>query len=471
MKALLLAAGQSKRMAPLPDKNFLPMCGKPLIAHQIEQLQRCGFDDVIVVGGRHNLEELEKVANEMIGDATANGGAANGKNVRTVEQKNLNDGMAGAVLAAREIIGSEPFLVVSSNDVIEDGAYVSLLRSTTTALLAKKVSSYFPGGYLEVERGVEDGRAMRVRKIVEKPGAGKEPSDLVNIVAHLHRDSALLFEALDSVKTTRDDRYEVALDRMISDGVFVTAVPYSGQWQAIKYPWHLVNIWKLLMPAAKKSFWSGIFGGAGDTHELAKPQISPRAQIAKTATVRGHVVIEEGAKVFDHAVIVGPAYIGKNAIVANNALVRQSHLGEGSVAGFSTEIARSYLGNHVWTHSNYIGDSVISSNSSFGAGATTANLRLDEGNILVNVGDEKIDTGTNKFGIIMGENVRVGVNTSIMPGVKIGNNTFVASGLCVAEDIPDRQFVYGRFTLEKKENRVKLNPSAREVMMRKLLEK
>lgn len=440
MKAVLLAAGQSKRMAPLADKNFLPMWGKPLIQHQIEQLKRCGFKDVIVVGGQHNLQELRELT----------------KNA--VEQKKLEDGMAGAVLSTEQYIKNDPFLLLSSNDVVNDSALQQLLKSKSTALLAKKVNSYFPGGYLKVDfRG-------HVQKIIEKPGAGKEPSNLVNIVAHLHLEPRKLFEALKKVKTSRDDRYEVALDAMMKNGVKIVALRYEGYWQAIKYPWHLLQVWNLLMP---------------------KKRISKKTHVAKTAIIRGDVVIEDGVKVFDHAVIQGPSYIGKNSVVANNALIRESHIGANCVIGFSTEIARSYLSDGVWTHSNYIGDSVIGANTSFGSGAVTANLRLDEGNIFMNIGGgrgdnaggggtdggtggQRVDTGMNKFGVVIGENVRIGVNTSIMPGVKIGNNSFVTSGLCVSQDIPDYQFVYGRWNLEMKENRLKLQPSTREEMMRRL---
>lgn len=560
MKAVLLAAGQSKRMAPLSDKNFLPICGQPLIAHQFEQLRRCGFKDVIVVGGRHNLAELKKIADVESGHASHRDHDGRGRDgwdeprkgrgnnilkITIVEQKNLSDGMAGAVLSAEAHLQNQPFLVLSSNDVIEDYALEKLLTAgnrggnghgdeTTKCirhngsdsgnsqsnihagvfLLAKKVASYFPGGYLKIDR------KNRVQKIVEKPGAGKEPSELVNIVAHVHREPEKFFQALKKTKTGRDDRYEVALDSLIRSGVTIMAVPYDGIWQAIKYPWHLLHVWKILFEREISGGFGRSLSGLGSGHQrrlghdaqqLARRELGrknariaiqrlQKTVISKTAIIRGDVIIEDGVKIFDHAVIQGPTYIGKNSVIANNALVRESHIGAHSVIGFSTEIARSYLCDNVWTHTNYIGDSVIGANTSFGSGAVTANLRLDEGNIFVNAGcatsdrspssgdgdedicagegagspegvgmsDQRVDTGTNKFGIITGENVRVGVNTSIMPGVKIGNNSFVTSGLCISEDIGDGQFVYGRWTLEKRPNRIKLQSSAREEMMKKL---
>ena len=449
-KVIILAAGQSKRMDPLPDKNFIEFCGKPLLAWQIGQLQNAGFSDIAVIGGQHNLDDLAKVDVAMLGKRA--GVKSEKKTFTILEQKKLEEGMAGAVLSAEKWIGDAPFLVVSSNDIVESSIFALLKKNLSKKcdgfLVAKKVAQYFPGGYLKLAKN------GAITGIVEKPGAGNEPSDLVNLVFHYHAQPKKLFAALKSAKTTKDDRYEVALDSLIKKGAQFFALPYGGVWQAVKYPWHLISVWQAIFNTL--------------TSGMKKPRISKKATIAKTAIIRGNVIIEDGVKVFDHAVIQGPAYIGANCIIANNALVRESHLGSGSVAGFGTEIARSFLADQVWTHTNYIGDSVIGRNTSFGSGSVTGNLRLDEKEIPVIIHGEKISTGTNKLGAIIGENVRVGINTSLMPGIKIGNNSFIGGGISVAQDVPDSKFVYGKWELTMKDNTASISPSAREQMMRKL---
>ncbi len=477
IKVIILAAGQSRRMDPLPDKNFLKFCGKPLITWQVEQIMRAGFRDVAVIGGRHNLEELRAIASgESVMELDKKFRPGSEKKsklsqqkakcfLEVLEQKKLEDGMAGAVLAAETWVGDSPFLVVSSNDIVDDSIFEVLKKAVRDMgkrdlagfLIAKKVEVYFPGGYLNIKGDL-------ITDIVEKPGAGKEPSDLVNIVFHLHLQPNKLFTTLKKVKTNRDDRYEVALSSIIQAGTGTgagatyVALPYTGFWQPIKYPWHLIFVWKKLFE---------MFIGASKGKKNVQ-KISKKASVSKSACIRGNVVIEDGVKVFDHAVIQGPAYIGKNSIVANNALVRDSHLGEGSVAGYGTEIARSYLSDRVWTHTNYIGDSIIGSGSSFGSGSITGNLRLDEGPISVMIGEDKVACGSNKLGAIVGENVRIGINVSLMPGVKIGNNCFIGGGISVAKDVPDSKYVYGKWELTMKDNTAKVDPSARELMMRKL---
>lgn len=436
MKVLLLAAGRSKRMAPIRDKNFLDFLGKPLIVHQIEMLISCGLKDIIVVGGDHNLEKLKNFTADL--DA----------NIEIVEQENLDLGMCGAVVSAKDEVGDQPVLIVSSNDVVDKTAFLLIKEAhekndAISVILGRKVEEYFPGGYLEV-----DNEGL-IKNIIEKPEPGTEPSDLVNIVVHLHTNPKVLIEYLEKCKSEKDDLYEVALAKMMADGLKFKAVEYDGYWQPIKFPWHVHNVFMYLFSKAEK-------------------KISQSAKISKNAVINGEVIIGENVKIFDGAVINGPCYIGDNSIVATNSLVRESNVGSDCVVGYITEVARSFLGNSVWFHSNYIGDSVIGNNVSFGAGGVTGNLRLDEKNVTVDYEGNKVDSGTNKLGAIIGDNVRVGVNTSIMPGVRIGGGSFVGGGIVIAQNIPEKSFARGSIELKITENTFDVGTLSREKLKKKL---
>lgn len=425
MKVVVLAAGRSKRAKPIEDKNFLRFCGKYLIEHQLQSIKNAGFADIILIGGVHNLEKLKKIAIPF--------------DAKVVEQKNLDEGMAGAVLTAEKEINNEACLIVSGNDIVDESAYKLMARasegSADSYLLAYKVDKYFPGGYLELKGTKIDG-------IIEKPPEGNEPSDYINLVLHVHKSPQILFKKLKNISTDNDDRYELALNEIMEEKN-VEAVFYNGFWQALKFPHHVLDLAKYFLSKLGRN-------------------LSPEAEISSNAVIKGNVVIESGAKIFDHAVINGPAYIGKNSIVANNALVRESIVGENSVIGFSTELARSYVGDDSWFHSNYVGDSVIGNNCSFGAGAVLANLRLDE--------KEIAQSGKTKLGVFFGNNARVGVNTSIMPGIKIGSNTMISSGLIITQDIESEKFVTGKTELKIEDNRATLDPNLRSVMMHSLTE-
>jgi bifunctional UDP-N-acetylglucosamine pyrophosphorylase/glucosamine-1-phosphate N-acetyltransferase len=404
MQAILIFAGQSKRFRPLKEKSFFPVAGTTLIEEQVRRLKQAGLKDILLVAGAHNRAQAKRMFPSL----------------RIVEQENIALGMRGALLSALPHCKDGPVLVVSGNDLIESPAYTMLLAKTRSlkrggALLARKVDRYFPGGYLSVKKG-------RILGIVEKPEPGTEPGNLVNIVAHVHASAPNLLKALKAVKPTKDDGYELALDLLMKQEPY-SAVPYAGMWQPVKYPWHLLSVLPQLLPA----------GG--------KPVIHKTASVHPTAVIEGPVVIGPHVRVFAHATVMGPCTIGDGTIVANNALVRASSIGKNCVIGYNTEVARSVLGDDVWTHSSYVGDSVFGNNISLGAGTVTGNLRLDEGEISSMVDGKPVPTGLSKFGTIIGDDCRLGIHTSALPGVKIGAGSFVSSAVMIGEDVPDTSFV------------------------------
>lgn len=402
MRALLLLAGSSRRFWPLEEKSLFPICGKTLAQHQVETLKSAGFSDITLVVGPHNKKELKKLF----------------PGLKMIEQK--GSGMWGACVTALPKIKSGPILIVGGNDVIEHGAF-ELLRAAASkpkvdgVILARKVKTYFPGGYLTVKGG-------KIASIIEKPGVGKEPSRLVNIVAHIHNDPAALLAALKKVKNGKDDGYEQALHLLFKKKMY-RAVAYEGFWQPVKYSWHLLPLLGHFLSAIKK------------------PLIHRSTKIHHTAVIDGNVTIGEGTRVLPHATIVGPCVIGARCIVGNNALVRGSSIGDDCVVGYNTEVKGSILVGPVWTHMTYLGDSIIGRNVSFGGGSTTGNLRLDEGEISSMDGDQAIPTGLTKLGMIVGDNCRFSTQASCYPGVKVGRGTFVSDCALLKEDIPEKSFV------------------------------
>ncbi len=429
MNTFLLLAGRSTRFWPLTEKTLFPLCGKTLLEHQVMRLRASGCENIILVGGAHNLEEAAQIFPEL----------------PTVEQENLELGMRGAVLSILKDYGDDPLMIVGGNDVIDPSAYKAVIDADGDgAILAYKVDTYFPGGYLSTD-------GNRVTGIVEKPGAGNEPSDLVNIVAHIHRDPKALSDALADVDESTDDGYEQALAKLFAQKTY-TAVSYEGPWKAVKYPWQILDVCTVFL------------------QEITEQSIAPSAQVHPSAEISGNVIIDEGARIMHNAVVRGPAYIGKRTIVANNALVRGSSIGDDCVVGFNTEVKGSVLHSHVWTHMNYIGDSVIGSNVSFGGGTITGNFRLDEAEVTSVIQGEPIGTGRTKCGCFIGDNCRIGVHVSTNPGVKIGAGCFVVTPTFVQKDIEDGMFASiknGEMTL--KENRVDTtSPNSREQYRKKL---
>jgi bifunctional UDP-N-acetylglucosamine pyrophosphorylase/glucosamine-1-phosphate N-acetyltransferase len=246
-----------------------------------------------------------------------------------------------------------------------------------------------------------------------------------------------LKKSLNEVQSEKDDEYEVALANMMKSGEVFELLTYSGNWNTIKYPWHVLN--------SMQYFLSSIKG----------QNISKSAKISKGAIINGDVVIEDNVKILDGAIINGPVFIGKNSIIANHTLIRDSNIGEDCIIGGS-EVARSYLGSNVELHRNYVGDSILESNISFGAGAITANFRADEKEIAVNVKGVEIASGRKKLGSIIGSDVKIGVGTLLMPGTKIGSNSIIGPGLVIKSDIEDNKYIQLKQEIIEKENNINL---------------
>jgi UDP-N-acetylglucosamine diphosphorylase / glucose-1-phosphate thymidylyltransferase / UDP-N-acetylgalactosamine diphosphorylase / glucosamine-1-phosphate N-acetyltransferase / galactosamine-1-phosphate N-acetyltransferase len=413
MKVVFLCGGVGKRMFPITEDKFLiNFMGVTLFEHQVTMARGAGLKDFIVIANPSNVDRIKQLASKISGANFA----------FTVQKQPL--GIADALMSAAPLLDGE-ILIVNPNDVFQETAYQALLKayalqSAGSYMLGYEVKQYFPGGYLAV-----DGKGYLTR-IVEKPEPGTEPGNLVNILLHLHTDSAKLFKYIAAVKTVRDDVYECAMDNMVRDGYGIKVVPYKGFWAPIKYPWHIFDIVKLLLDASES-------------------KISPSVSVSDRATIAGKVIIGENVRILENAVVRGPVYIGPNTIVGNNALIREySHIGADCVVGFSTEIKGSYIGNDCWFHSNYIGDSIVGNGCSFGAGTVTANFRFDEKVVKVKYASDAFTTGRDHFGAIIGDNCKMGINSGILPGRRMGPNSIVGSHVCLENDLEPGMTALGK---------------------------
>ncbi len=100
-----------------------------------------------------------------------------------------------------------------------------------------------------------------------------------------------------------------------------------------------------------------------------------------------------------------------------------------------SKTASSWTGTHVG-HLSYIGDSIFGEHCNLGAGTVTANYRLDEGSIKMMVKDQMVNTGRRKLGAVFGDNVKTGIKSLFMPGVKVGANSWVGANFMVERDLP-----------------------------------
>lgn len=339
-------------------------------------------------------------------------------------------GMADALLSAEQELAGQSVLVLIGDVLVAGSLFPRVIEKARQSgafgvVPAWKPPSYYPGGYLTT-------RGERVIGIVEKPGEGKEPGPYINISGHFISDADLLLRALKR-SGNGEDVYERTLTALMAENEFVM-VSDDGPVTSLKYPWHILDVTDVLLRDM--------------TGERGK-----HVELKQNVEIQGNVWMGDNVTVYENTKIIGPTYIGDGTIIGSQNIIRHSHIGKNCVTGFNTDITRSYIGDGCWFHSNYIGDSVLEGDVTLGAGAVLANVRLDDGEIWSMIGKERIGTKRNKLGAVIGKNVHIGVNVSIMPGVKIGSDTFIGAGVVLDTDMGERKFVHVRQSYTAAENR------------------
>lgn len=172
-------------------------------------------------------------------------------------------------------------------------------------------------------------------------------------------------------------------------------------FDGVEYPWEvLANIGDFIIELGK-TLPEDKFD-----HPQEDVWIAKDVTIAKTATLNGPLIIDEGTEVRPGAFIRGKVIVGKNCVVGN-----------------STELKNVVLFNTVQVpHYNYVGDSILGTHSHMGAGSITSNVKSDKTLVVVKNGEEKIETGLKKFGAMLGDYVEVGCGSVLNPGTVIGRN-------------------------------------------------
>lgn len=408
MKAVLLAAGAGERLLPLTatrPKHLLKVGGKPILQYCLEAVKATGISEAVIV--THYMGDAIR---SYFGD-----GSQIGLKVTYVAQpKILGTGNAAGV--AEPYVDGDFVLIYGDLLFGQDAVktVLSKFRSGETAAVVGVVQVDRPENYGIIEHDSQ----MHVKRIVEKPAAGQAPSSLAN--AGVYVFSREIFGKIAQLKASARGEWELtdALTMLAEEGKTVIAAEISkGDWFDVGRPWDLLdaNVWAL-----KRM----------DHRVLGK--------VEEGARLIGPVMVAESARIRSGAYIEGPVFIDEEADVGPNCYIRPgTTIGKKTRVGNACEIKNSIImdGTHVG-HLSYVGDSVLGEKCNLGAGTITANLRFDDGAVKMAIKGKVVDTGRRKLGAILGDNVKTGIKSSFMPGVKVGANTWVGANLMVDRDLP-----------------------------------
>jgi UTP--glucose-1-phosphate uridylyltransferase len=216
-KAVFPAAGLGTRFLPATKaqpKEMLPIVDKPIIQYGVEEAVAAGIDQIIVVTGRdkraivdhfdisfeleHYLKDRGKTRElqvvRKISDMV---------DITYIHQKEPL-GLGHAVLMAKDVVGNEPFAVFLADDIIR--APVPAIKQMmdvyekqqASVLALQKVEPDQVSRYGIVKVSKSDGRIHEVVDMVEKPEAGKAPSNLAILGRYVLKPS--IFAILETTR-------------------------------------------------------------------------------------------------------------------------------------------------------------------------------------------------------------------------------------------------------------------------------
>lgn len=141
------------------------------------------------------------------------------------------------------------------------------------------------------------------------------------------------------------------------------------------------------------------------------------------------VEIGENTIIHPNTTIKSDVVIGKNCEIGPNSYIREGcRLSDEVKVGSFVEIKKTIIGKETKVpHLSYIGDCEIGEKTNIGCGTITCNY-----------------DGINKNKTIIGDNCFIGANVNLIAPVTIGNNSIIAAGSTITDDVPEDSLAIAR---------------------------
>ncbi|MCH2181038.1 MAG: glucose-1-phosphate thymidylyltransferase [Mariniblastus sp.] len=142
-------------------------------------------------------------------------------------------------------------------------------------------------------------------------------------------------------------------------------------------------------------------------------------------TRKGPVVIDRDTRIGPFSFLRGPVYVGPGCRVSEHAAVKDSTaISHTSKIGGEVEscVIESFTNKQ---HHGFLGHSYLGSWINLGAGTCNSDLKNTYGEVNMQYGDQRVPTGMQFIGCVMGDYAKTAINTSIFTGKVIGTCSMV----------------------------------------------
>ena len=412
-------------------KVLHPVCGRPMIAWPALAAQQAGAGRVVAI---------------VSPDRDLTPGLPEG--VETVVQPEP-DGTGGAMRAALDAIAASGEVVVLSGDhPLVDAPMIEALlathRDTGAAATVMTVEMDEPGSYGRIVRA-DDGS---VERIVETKHPESVPAEILairEVNTGTYCFAGALFAAALGRITNDNEPGEYYLGDVLpllrADGARVSAhvAPDANANLGVN---NRADLALVTAEARRQILHRHMLAGVTIV-DPASTWIDADVDIAPDATIEPGTALR-GATTVGPDSVIGPHTTATDARIGASSTVLRSHLtdcevgngcevgpfsylrpgarlADGSKAGAFVEIKNSEIGEGAKVpHLSYVGDADVAAGANLGASTITANY-----------------DGKAKHRTKIGEGARIGVHTSLVAPVSVGDDAYTGAGAVIRDDVPD----------------------------------
>ena len=449
--AIILAAGKGTRMKSDLPKVLHKVAGISMLEHVFRSVSAIDPEKTVTVVG-HKAELVEQVL------------AGQTDFVRQTEQL----GTGHAVMMAEPVLENltgQTLVIAGDTPLITGESLKNLIdfhinhKNVATILTAEADN---PFGYGRIVRNQHD----EVLKIVEQ----KDASDFEQQIKEINTgtyvfDNARLFEALKNINTNNAQGEYYITDAI---GIFRENGEKVGAYTLKDFDESLgVNDRVALATAEsvmrrrinQQHMVNGVsFVNPDATYIDVDVEIAPEVQVEANVTLKGQTkigvetILTNGTYIVDSVIgertVITSSMIEESSVADGVTVGPYAHIRPGSSlakdvhVGNFVEVKGSSIGENTKAgHLTYIGNSEVGANVNFGAGTITVNY-----------------DGQKKYKTIIGDNVFVGSNSTIIAPVELGDNSLVGAGSTITKDVPADAIALGRGRQINKEDYAKRLP-------------
>ncbi|QAA30727.1 bifunctional UDP-N-acetylglucosamine diphosphorylase/glucosamine-1-phosphate N-acetyltransferase GlmU [Clostridium manihotivorum] len=434
--AIILAAGQGKRIKSTVPKVLHKVAGKEMVNHVIDTIRNAEVDDINVIIGKGADLVREKTADRNVSYSLQEEQLGTGHAVKCSKEF-LRD-KEGVVAI---FTGDAPLITSETVKKLID-THVSDKNSAT--LLTSLIDN--PTGYGRIVRSNNN-----VEKIVEHKDCSAEELKINEINAGMYCfDIKSLVDALDKL-SNNNAQGEYYLTDVI--GIFKNEDKKIGavitefeQTIGVNSRVELATVEKILRDKINRYHMDNgvtIIDPNG-TYIGIDVVIGQDTIVYPGNYLEGHTTIGENCVLYPNSRInnstigndveiqssvIIDSIVGNETTVGPFAYIRpESKIGNNVRIGDFVEIKKSTIDDNTKvSHLTYIGDAEVGKNCNFGCGTVVVNY-----------------DGKDKHKTIIGDNAFIGCNTNLVSPVEVKDNTYIAAGSTITKEVPEGSLAIAR---------------------------